>query len=196
MDLEDQLFSVFDTANQSSEKTKKRKDNTSNNEFLESSQPNKKTHIEIDHDSPSQQQNDTHSKEYLDKISEKSHENDNITIQTNDDDQELSKSNGEIISCLHEICLPPGWNEQLAQPTFPMNPVRVWPFQLDPFQKKAISCLEAGQSVLVSAHTSAGKTVVAEYAIAMSLKAKQRVIYTSPIKVLQINATQVNSNRL
>jgi superfamily II RNA helicase len=37
--------------------------------------------------------------------------------------------------------------------------------------------------VLVSAHTSAGKTVVAEYAIAQALAAKQRVIYTSPIKV-------------
>ena len=40
------------------------------------------------------------------------------------------------------------------------------------------------QSVLVSAHTSAGKTVTAEYAIALSLKEKQRVIYTTPIKAL------------
>jgi hypothetical protein len=36
--------------------------------------------------------------------------------------------------------------------------------------------------VLVSAHTSAGKTAVAEYAIAMALRDKQRVVYTSPIK--------------
>lgn len=36
----------------------------------------------------------------------------------------------------------------------------------------------------VSAHTSAGKTVVALYAIAMSLQRNQRVIYTSPIKAL------------
>lgn len=36
----------------------------------------------------------------------------------------------------------------------------------------------------MSAHTSAGKTVIAEYAIALSLKNKQRVIYTSPIKAL------------
>jgi ATP-dependent RNA helicase DOB1 len=36
----------------------------------------------------------------------------------------------------------------------------------------------------VSAHTSAGKTVVAEYAIAMALRDSQRVIYTSPIKAL------------
>lgn len=43
--------------------------------------------------------------------------------------------------------------------------------------------LQGNESVLVSAHTSAGKTVVAEYAIAQCLAAKQRVIYTSPIKV-------------
>lgn len=37
---------------------------------------------------------------------------------------------------------------------------------------KAIQCVENNESVLVSAHTSAGKTVVAEYAIALSLKNK------------------------
>ena len=36
----------------------------------------------------------------------------------------------------------------------------------------------------MSAHTSAGKTVVALYAIAKSLRDGQRVIYTSPIKAL------------
>ena len=37
--------------------------------------------------------------------------------------------------------------------------------------------------MLVSAHTSAGKTVVAEFAIATCLKEGRRVVYTSPIKV-------------
>jgi ATP-dependent RNA helicase DOB1 len=64
------------------------------------------------------------------------------------------------------------------------TPAKTYPFTLDPFQSRAISCLERDESVLVSAHTSAGKTVVAEYAIAMSLRDKQRVIYTSPIKAL------------
>ncbi|KAA3680951.1 ATP-dependent RNA helicase DOB1, partial [Paragonimus westermani] len=50
--------------------------------------------------------------------------------------------------------------------------------------EQAILCVDNGQSVLVSAHTSAGKTVVAEYAVARSLKHKQRVIYTTPIKAL------------
>lgn len=35
----------------------------------------------------------------------------------------------------------------------------------------------------MSAHTSAGKTAVAEYAIALAFKANQRVVYTSPLKV-------------
>eukprot|EP00971_Amphidinium_carterae_P051039 1004924-Amphidinium_carterae.1 len=57
-------------------------------------------------------------------------------------------------------------------------------FPLDGFQREAVKCLENNESVLVSAHTSAGKTVVAEYAIAMALRDKQRIIYTSPIKAL------------
>ncbi|KAJ6394957.1 hypothetical protein OIU77_024049 [Salix suchowensis] len=64
------------------------------------------------------------------------------------------------------------------------KPAKEFPFTLDPFQSEAISCLDNGQSVMVSAHTSAGKTVVALYAIAMSLKNQQRVVYTSPIKAL------------
>ena len=55
---------------------------------------------------------------------------------------------------------------------------------MDPFQKEAVQALEDNHSVLVSAHTSAGKTVVAEYACAMALRDGQRVIYTSPIKAL------------
>jgi ATP-dependent RNA helicase DOB1 len=66
----------------------------------------------------------------------------------------------------------------------PSKPAKTYPFTLDPFQARAIQCLERQQSVLVSAHTSAGKTVVAQYAIAMSLRDNQRVIYTSPIKAL------------
>ena len=69
-------------------------------------------------------------------------------------------------------------------PSAEWKPAKTYPFTLDPFQKRAVECLERNESVLVSAHTSAGKTVVAEYAIAMALRDKQRVIYTSPIKAL------------
>ncbi|EPT03462.1 hypothetical protein FOMPIDRAFT_1158982 [Fomitopsis schrenkii] len=59
-----------------------------------------------------------------------------------------------------------------------------YPFELDTFQKEAVYHLEMGDSVFVAAHTSAGKTVVAEYAIALAGKHMTRAIYTSPIKAL------------
>ncbi|XP_033109837.1 helicase SKI2W-like [Anneissia japonica] len=59
-----------------------------------------------------------------------------------------------------------------------------WEFELDVFQKQAILHLEKKRNVFVSAHTSAGKTVVAEYAIALSRKHGTKAIYTSPIKAL------------
>ncbi|KAI9851279.1 MAG: hypothetical protein M1838_004113 [Thelocarpon superellum] len=61
---------------------------------------------------------------------------------------------------------------------------REWPFELDTFQKEAVYHLERGDSVFVAAHTSAGKTVVAEYAIALAAKHMTKAIYTSPIKAL------------
>ncbi|XP_056154430.1 helicase SKI2W [Lampris incognitus] len=64
------------------------------------------------------------------------------------------------------------------------NPAFKWPFELDVFQKQAVLRLEAHDCVFVAAHTSAGKTVVAEYAIALSQKHMTRTIYTSPIKAL------------
>ncbi|KAF2073048.1 hypothetical protein CYY_005631 [Polysphondylium violaceum] len=64
------------------------------------------------------------------------------------------------------------------------NPAIEYPFELDSFQKQAIVHMEKGESVFISAHTSAGKTVIAEYAIAMAAKNMTRAIYTSPIKAL------------
>lgn len=61
---------------------------------------------------------------------------------------------------------------------------REWPFELDTFQKEAVYHLENGDSVFVAAHTSAGKTVVAEYAIALASRHMTKAIYTSPIKAL------------
>ena len=85
----------------------------------------------------------------------------------------------------HQVAVPPDYDYvPIAQHQPPEHPARTWPFTLDSFQKVSIVAIERGESVLVSAHTSAGKTVVAEYAIAQSLKNNQRVIYTSPIKAL------------
>ncbi|XP_042402633.1 DExH-box ATP-dependent RNA helicase DExH11-like isoform X2 [Zingiber officinale] len=59
-----------------------------------------------------------------------------------------------------------------------------FPFELDSFQKEAIYYLERGESVFVAAHTSAGKTVVAEYAFALASKHCTRAVYTAPIKTI------------
>lgn len=84
--------------------------------------------------------------------------------------------------CLHEVVIPV--NSYYVELKSNFKPVKTYKFTLDSFQNRSIMCIENGQSVLVSAHTSAGKTVVAEYAIALSLRDKQRVIYTTPIKAL------------
>lgn len=85
----------------------------------------------------------------------------------------------------HEVSLPPNYPYvPISEHKPPAEPARTWPFTLDPFQQVAIHSIQREESVLVSAHTSAGKTVVAEYAIAQCLKNNQRVIYTSPIKAL------------
>ncbi|KAA8492476.1 DExH-box ATP-dependent RNA helicase DExH11 [Porphyridium purpureum] len=64
------------------------------------------------------------------------------------------------------------------------NPAIKYPFDLDVFQRRSIFRLERGESLFVSAHTSAGKTVVAEYAIALARLHRSKAIYTSPIKTL------------
>ncbi len=94
-------------------------------------------------------------------------------------------------SCTHEVAWPPGISGSVSPPPASGRPpAREYPFLLDPFQQTAInaleagermrtercmglvsdSCVAAGHSVLVAAHTSAGKTVVAEYAFAMALR--------------------------
>jgi len=85
----------------------------------------------------------------------------------------------------HQVALPPDYDYvPISKHVPPAIPARTWPFTLDPFQQVSIASIERNESVLVSAHTSAGKTVVAEYAIAQCLRNNQRVIYTSPIKAL------------
>ena len=59
------------------------------------------------------------------------------------------------------------------------------PFDLDDFQREAIEKLDRGRGgVLVSAPTSSGKTIVAEYAIFRALQDGVKVIYTTPLKAL------------
>ena len=59
-----------------------------------------------------------------------------------------------------------------------------FPYRLDDFQMNGIYGFENNSHILITAHTSAGKSTLAEYAIAKSLQLNKKVIYTSPIKTL------------
>lgn len=75
------------------------------------------------------------------------------------------------------------WDVSLFSQEIP-TPALTFPYKLDPFQLRAIHRLELNQCVFVSAPTSAGKTVVAQYAIALCRSHKMKALYTSPIKAL------------
>ncbi|XP_059634511.1 DExH-box ATP-dependent RNA helicase DExH10 [Cornus florida] len=103
-----------------------------------------------------------------------------------------SKRRNLARTCVHEVAVPSGYTSSkdesihgtLSNPVYNGEMAKTYLFNLDPFQQVSVACLERNESVLVSAHTSAGKTAVAEYAIAMAFRDKQRVIYTSPLKAL------------
>src|SRR6266446_6449316 len=59
-----------------------------------------------------------------------------------------------------------------------------YPFPFDDFQVEACRAIAAGQSVIVSAPTGAGKTLVAEFAIQAALETGKRIAYTTPLKAL------------
>lgn len=118
--------------------------------------------------------------------------------EENTDDKEAvnqesaSKRRNLAQTCVHEVAVPSGYvsskdetvHGTLSNPIYSGDMAKTYPFRLDPFQEVSVACLERNESILVSAHTSAGKTAVAEYAIAMAFRDKQRVIYTSPLKAL------------
>ncbi|MBI2145091.1 DEAD/DEAH box helicase [Candidatus Woesearchaeota archaeon] len=56
--------------------------------------------------------------------------------------------------------------------------------KLDKFQEEAITAIENNKSVIVSAPTGSGKTLIADYIIERDLKKGLQVVYTAPIKAL------------
>jgi ATP-dependent RNA helicase HelY len=57
-------------------------------------------------------------------------------------------------------------------------------FELDDFQSRALDALDAGGSVVVAAPTGSGKTVIAQYSVALALDAGGKAFYTTPLKAL------------
>ena len=149
---------------------------------------------------------DSSSSDVIVKVDEKNYDTNSLsTDATSDASQPKRNPLPEVIvlddglqeradgkACKHDVALAPGMTSEefhelrtaAAKLHKDRAPAKSYPFTLDPFQDAAVQALEGGDSVLVSAHTSAGKTVVAEYACAMALRDGQRVIYTSPIKAL------------
>jgi len=58
------------------------------------------------------------------------------------------------------------------------------PFEPDEFQRQAITAAATGATVVVTAPTGAGKTLIAEAAVAIALAKGRRAFYTTPIKAL------------
>ena len=106
----------------------------------------------------------------------KDEENENENEESEDSQQ---KENDDIINKKMQ-----NWaiEDDLDISTFSKieNPAITFPFELDEFQKRSILRLENHENVL----TSSGKTVVAEYGIALGKRNCKRVLYISPIKAL------------
>jgi superfamily II RNA helicase len=55
---------------------------------------------------------------------------------------------------------------------------------LDKFQEESVKAIDKNKSIIVSAPTGCGKTVIAEYAVEKAMSEGKKVVYTSPIKAL------------
>ncbi|KAI5151133.1 antiviral helicase SKI2 [Enteropsectra breve] len=85
----------------------------------------------------------------------------------------------EKFACkLHPEWMPPDYEEVVAEKCLKVS------FKPDIFQKQAFYFISQNKNVFVAAHTSSGKTLVAEYAISVAQGHGSRIIYTSPIKAL------------
>ena len=63
-------------------------------------------------------------------------------------------------------------------------------FKLDKFQEEAIHAIEHNKSVVVSAPTGSGKTLIADYIIERDFRKGIRIIDTAPIKALSNQKTK------
>jgi len=106
-----------------------------------------------------------------------------IPVTSHESGDIINEIYGSGDNCIHH-CVRNKSEVQIDPKPYPKKLAHEYPYELDTFQKRAVLCLENNESVLVAAHTSAGKTTVAEYAIGMSFRDNESVVYTSPIKAL------------
>ena len=65
-----------------------------------------------------------------------------------------------------------------------LNLEEYFPFPLDDFQLEAIRAINSGNSLVLTAPTGSGKTLIGEFAIYRGLSHDSRVFYTTPLKAL------------
>jgi len=75
------------------------------------------------------------------------------------------------------------FDEHRKSPVF-RDFANLYDFDLDDFQVRACTELEAGRGVLVAAPTGSGKTLVGEFAVHLALQQGRKCFYTAPIKAL------------
>ena len=107
-----------------------------------------------------------------------------VVINEKANETDLNESNINKNNIMESIIYAVEDNEDISKFESIKDLAIKFPFTLDEFQKRSIIRLENNENVLVCAHTSSGKTVVAEYGIALGKKHSKRVVYTSPIKAL------------
>eukprot|EP00794_Sanderia_malayensis_P007825 gene7825-8674_t len=181
---EDELFGVFgeqDTKKEARGKKDNAKNDVENNSGSSSVSRVKRSLDSGGEDRPRPREHEEET--FVEGDTRKKQKLEDPDIDINDIPQLETRNVETLEACTHEVVIPAGCEYKPLQ-ALQGEPAKEYPFILDPFQKEALKCLVNNESVLVSAHTSAGKTVVAEYCIAMSLQKKQRVIYTTPIKAL------------
>ncbi len=108
----------------------------------------------------------------------------------NDHDAARANHDGRYVSQHNDCHLDPdpdgrtNDHRRMTTPASPESFAAALSFDLDEFQLHAIRALAEGDSVLVAAPTGAGKTLVAEYAIARAIAAGRKTFYTTPLKAL------------
>jgi len=155
--MDDDLFNLEDFENKENEE---KKEENRDEEKKEEEKLNKKS-------------NEEEKKEDKETKEEKNEDKNEIIQEENRKEDKIKK---EIIYALKDTVDLKKYSE--------IDLAMKFPFELDDFQKRGIIRVQNHQNVLVCAHTSSGKTVVAEYGIALTRRNKKRIIYTSPIKAL------------
>lgn len=117
----------------------------------------------------------------INKITNKQKNKSSSDLNNNNNVFENNQINGENIIYENEFAEEDNIDVSLFDE---IKPAMNFNYSLDDFQKRSIIRLEQNNNILVCAHTSCGKTLVAEYGIALAKNNRKKVIYTSPIKSL------------